>query len=92
MEGVTVIDTTTFAKLIDSIEELRSKVLRQMEEQTDPYLTTKEVQKMLKKSENWVLLHKEELGFSKRTGTLLFKRKDIVEYINEDYYNRRKTN
>jgi hypothetical protein len=45
---------------------------------------------MLNQSENWVLLHKHDLGSSKRTGTLLFKRKDVEEYIEEGYYKSNK--
>ncbi|MNL53255.1 hypothetical protein D3C87_1764870 [compost metagenome] len=40
---------------------------------------------MLCKSENWVLLHKEELGYIKKDGALLFKLKDIQDWVDEGY-------
>lgn len=89
MEGVTIIETSVLEKLIAKIEQLESTVkttLADINNKTKPYLTTKEVCELLSKSENWVLLHKHELGYSKRTGTLIFKRKAIEEYIDEDYF------
>jgi hypothetical protein len=44
-------------------------------------MTTRQACSHLKDSENWVLLHKQELGFSKRSGTLLFKRTDVDNFI-----------
>lgn len=39
---------------------------------------------MQSKSENWLLLHKKQIGFSKRAGTFHFKRKD-VDNFNEEF-------
>lgn len=86
MDGVSLVETKVLNMLIDRIESLESSVIEQIERHTKPYLTTKDVCDMLNKSENWVLLHKNELGSSKRSGTLLFKRKDVEEYIEEGYF------
>lgn len=89
MEGVTIVETGTLERLINRIDMLESKVvetIKELKEVTKPYLNTKEVCEMLNKSENWVLLHRHDLGSSKRTGTLLFKRKAIEEYIDSDYF------
>lgn len=50
-----------------------------------PFLSTKEVSEILRKSEKWVLLHKEEIGFSKRARAVIFKRKDIENWVEEGY-------
>jgi hypothetical protein len=50
------------------------------------WMTTRQVCAYVHKHENWVLLHKHELGSSKRAGTLLFKRSAIVEFIDADYF------
>lgn len=87
MEVITM-ETSAYQKLIHSIEELHAVVRNQIDNANKPYLTTKEVMVMLGKSENWVLLHKNDLGSSKSSGTLLFKRKDIDAYIEAGYYKR----
>lgn len=85
MNGVTIIETEAFKNMIDKLEVLAELVNTLTAQNIKPYLSTKDVCDMLGKSENWVLLHKEELGFIKRSGTLLFKRKDIDSWIEEGY-------
>jgi prophage antirepressor-like protein len=90
MEGVSLVETKALNTLINRLESLENKVVEAVSKYNKPYLTTKDVCEMLNKSENWVLLHKHDLGSSKRTGTLLFKRKDVEEYIEEGYYKSNK--
>jgi hypothetical protein len=89
MEGVTLIETKVLNRLISRIESLESSVVQELNKYTKPYLSTKDVCEMLNKSENWVLLHKADLGCSKRTGSLLFKRRDVEDFIEEGYMKRR---
>lgn len=63
MEGVTIIETETFNRMVDRLEVLAALVNTLTAQNIKPYLSTKEVCDMLNKSENWVILHKEELGF-----------------------------
>lgn len=89
MNGLTIIESDVIDTLIQKIEDMSLKIDRISQELIDlknPYLNTKQVVSMLDKSENWVLLHKNELGVSKSTGSLLFKRKDIMDFIDEGYY------
>jgi len=88
MEGVTIIETKVLQDLISNIQSLQQTVKEELTRNSDPYLTTKDVCRLLKKSENWVLLHKDDLGSSKRTGTLLFKRSAIDAYIEQDYFQK----
>jgi len=93
MEVITI-ESSAYDNLIDQITGLQSlftTALTELKEASKPYLTTKEVCQMLNKSENWVLLNKADLGYSKRTGTLLFKRTLVEEYINEDFFQMPKT-
>ena len=91
MEGVSLVETSVLTQLIYKIESLESTVKNEINKNFKPYLTTKEVCELLNKSENWVLLHQSDLGSSKRTGTLLFKRKDIEEFIDEGYFKKSKS-
>lgn len=87
--GMTLIDTQVLEKLInklDSLEQAVTTTIKDLKSTTTPYLSTKQVCEMLNVSENWVLLHKDDLGSSKRTGKLTFKRKAIEEFIEEDYF------
>ena len=90
MEGVTIIETKVLQDLIAAIKSMEATVEKELMRNSEPYLTTEDVCRLLKKSKNWVMLHKAELGFSKRTGTLLFKRKSIDEFIEEDYFKSEK--
>lgn len=75
--------------LIDKIDGLKDTVLKvvaELKEAQKPYLSTPEVCELLNVSENWVLLHKDELGSSKKTGKLLFKRKDVEDFIDDGYF------
>ena len=89
MEVITM-ESSAYQRLIDSIEDLRVTVKNQLENANKTYLTTREVMAMLGKSENWVLLHKDALGHSKSSGTLLFKRKDIDAYIESGYFKKKR--
>lgn len=91
MDGVSIVPTTVLEKLINKVEDLHSQVAQMNEERKaglSVWMTTSQVCKYINKSENWVLLHKHDLGSSKRSGTLLFKRADIDEFINSDYFKK----
>ena len=91
MEGVSIVPTTLLQDLIYKVEDLHKQVCQmnaERKEQSAPYLTTAQVCKYLNKSRNWVMTHKNHLGCSKRAGTLLFKRADIDEFINSDYFKK----
>lgn len=85
MNGVTIIETEAFDRMINRLEILADLVNKLTAQNIKPYLSTKEVCEMINKSENWVLLNKDKLGFHKETGALLFKRKDIDAWIDKGY-------
>lgn len=89
MEGVTLIQTEHYNALINKIDELHSAVVSmgdQLIQLNSKWMTTKQVCDHLNKSENWVLLHKHEIGYTKRSGTLLFKRTAVEEFLEADYF------
>jgi hypothetical protein len=91
MEGVSIVSTTLLESMLSKIDDLHAQVSQMNAErkaQSAPYLTTAQVCKYINKSRNWVMTHKHHLGCSKRAGTLLFKRADIDEFINSDYFKK----
>jgi hypothetical protein len=52
-------------------------------------MNTKEVANYLQVTTNWVILHKHEIGSSKRTGKLTFKRSDVEVFQKSDYYKKK---
>jgi hypothetical protein len=92
MEAVTILPTEQYNALVSKIDTLHGVVLTmgdQLLNATSKWMTTKQVCEHLSKSENWVLLHKHELGCSKRAGTLLFKRADVDAFIESDYFKKK---
>jgi hypothetical protein len=87
--NVAVVDNKILEDLIWKIERLSTRVEQMHKEMHDvsiKYMTTAQVCEYIKKSENWVFLHKHDLGCSKRAGGLLFKRADVDAYIDSDYF------
>jgi len=89
MEGVSIVDTAALTALINKVENLEhmvSTTLSQLKESTKPYLSTAEVMLLTGFGKNWVLLNKEKIGFSKLGKDLIFKRKDVDQYIEQNYF------
>jgi len=89
MKGVTIIETEAFEKFMALIDQMRADqqaMIAELNDKRKPYLTSSEVMKLLSRSKNWLNDNKEKIGFSKATGTLLFKRKDVEEFIDSDYF------
>jgi hypothetical protein len=87
--NVAIVDNDLLETLIWKVEKLSERVEqmhKEMHEVSIKYMTTAQVCEYIKKSENWVLLHKHDLGCSKRAGTLLFKRTAIDQYLGEDWF------
>ncbi|WP_069658612.1 hypothetical protein [Arcticibacter eurypsychrophilus] len=89
MQGLTIIETATMEKLLTEIQDLKETVLSAIAEAKDakkPYLNSQEVMAMLDRGNTWLNDNKFAIGYSKKTGTLLFKRKDVEAFIESDYY------
>jgi len=51
-----------------------------------PYLTVAEVAELTGFSKGWVNEHKSDIGFSSIGSSLRFKRKDVDEFMEENYF------
>jgi hypothetical protein len=93
MEGVSIVPTETLQALIGTVESLElvvmSTIAELKESNSKVYLTTQEVLDMLNKKEDWLLKNKAAIGYSKSTGNLLFKRSDVIEFIESGYHKKR---
>jgi len=88
MKGVTIVETETLEKLISKIDTLQDLVLSSLTELTEakkPYLSSEEVMQLLGRSKSWLNDNKHLIGFSKATGALLFKRKDVEAFVDSEY-------
>jgi len=91
MEGVSIVSTELLQTIIMEIRDLRNEVKQMNQERKDqsaPYLTTKQLCNYISKSRNWVMTHKNVLGCSKETGTLLFKRADVDALVDSGYFKK----
>jgi hypothetical protein len=89
MTGVTIIETEKFNALIHKIESIhhdQQSIIAELSDARKPYLTSEEVMELLNRGKTWLNDNKHLIGFSKATGTLLFKRKDLETFINSDYF------
>jgi hypothetical protein len=89
MEGVTLIQTDQFEAITNEIRGMHHMVTsmgRELQDLKSKWMTTKQVCTYINKHETWVFRNKEILGYSKKAGTLLFKRTSIDEFIDSGYF------
>lgn len=94
MNGVSIVETATLERLIDKVEELKSTVtdtLSQLADTKKPYLSAQEVMELTGFGKTWLNANKQDIGFSTVGGALRFKRKDVEEYMNQNYFKAKAT-
>jgi len=87
--GVSIIETEAVLLLISKIEKLSDRVegmADELKQSKRPYLTAQEVMDITGFSRDWITDHKFDIGCSTKGGKLIFKRKDLDAFIEEDYY------
>lgn len=89
MEGISLVETAALQALIFSVQDLKSTVLSTVEElkaAKKPYLTTHDVMEITGFGKTWVNDNKQDIGFSMVGGCLRFKRKDVEDYMSQNYF------
>ncbi|SFS58685.1 helix-turn-helix domain-containing protein [Mucilaginibacter polytrichastri] len=89
MEGITIIETAIFNRLIDKVdalEEFVTKTATELSEAKNPYLKVKEAMKLTGFSKTWLMSNKEAIGYASVGGCLIFKRKDLEAYMEANYF------
>jgi hypothetical protein len=89
MEGISLVETKTLEALIFSVEDMKMTVVSTLEELKQakkPYMTAQEVMEITGFSKTWVNDNKQDIGFSTVGGCLRFKRKDVEEFMSQNYF------
>lgn len=89
MDGVTLIETAAFNKLLDKVDKLESfiqEVVRERNLLLKPLMTVKEVCEYLDKGSTWIDQNKTKIGYTKVGGEIRFRRKDVEDYLASGYF------
>jgi len=92
-QQITIIDTNEYESLIVSIQDLKLTVMSTIAELKDArkvYLTTSEVAEFTGFGPKWVQDNKEKIGFSTVGNHCRFKRSDVIEYMEQNYFKSKK--
>ena len=93
MEGVSIIETKTLEALIYKVESLQQTVIQTISELKDtkkPYLSAQEVMDITGFGKTWLMANKSDIGYSVVGGCLRFKRKDLEEYMELNYFKNKR--
>lgn len=88
MEGVIIMPTSEWEAHKQGLADL-TKLVKQLAKratETDPLLTSQEVQEYLKKGSTWVDANKHEIGCSRIGGEWRFRKSIIDQYIQSTYH------
>jgi hypothetical protein len=73
-------------ELKGQVDQLQYQIAKINKPVVDKLMSTKDVAEHLQVTTQWVILHKHDIGCSKRTGKLLFKRSDVEAFSKSDYF------
>jgi len=91
--GLVLVDKSVIIELIDQVKGLRDTVVSTAAELKDskkPYLTAQELMEFTGFGKTWVNDNKQDIGFSIIGGCLRFKRKDVEDFMNSNYFKAKK--
>lgn len=71
---------------IDATSRRVEELAAELKDSRKPYLTAIEVQELTGFGKSWLNDNKQDIGFTTIGGCLRFKRKDVEEYIEANYY------
>jgi len=89
MDAVSIVNSELLNNLISKIDIMGAhveQITEELKQTKKPYLTAQEVMEITGFSRDWVTDHKHDIGCSTKGGKLIFKRKDLEAFIDEDYY------
>jgi excisionase family DNA binding protein len=93
MEGVTLIETAALQDLIGSIERMElivTSTVAELKKSKNPYLTTADVTELTGFGPKWVQDNKAAIGFSMIGNHCRFKRSDVEEFMEQNYFKSKK--
>lgn len=87
--GMALVDSTLLQGLISQVKELQATVMTtvaELKESKKPWLTAQEVQEMTGFGKTWLNDNKQLIGFTTIGGCLRFKRADVEDFIEANYF------
>ena len=94
MEGVSIIETAALQQLMESIEDLKHTVMStiaELKQTKSPYMTAQELMEFTKFKKDWVNDNKQLIGYRMVSGQLRFKRSDVIEFMEQNYFKSKKS-
>lgn len=91
MEGITIIETHVLQQLIakiDTMSDQFNQITQELKEPKSPYMNSKQVMAITGNGKTWLNENKHLIGFSKTNGQLTFKRSDVMEFIEQNYFKK----
>lgn len=89
MEGLTVFETEAVYELLTEIKAMRLQVQEmhaELKEAKKPYISAQELMELIGFGKKWVNDNKQHIGYSMVGGCLRFKRSDVIEFMDSNYY------
>lgn len=89
MNGVTIIETETLNELftrLTNLEKTVTETISELKEAKKPYLNSEEVMELVGMGKSWLNENKAKIGYSTLGSHLRFKRKDVEEFIEANYF------
>lgn len=93
INGLSLVETKALQDLIDEVTHLKSTVLETISELKStkkPYLTINEVVDFTGLSRSSIHKFRDEIGHTTSGGCVRFKRKDVEEFMEENYFKAKK--
>lgn len=93
MPDVAIVDNQLLTNLIEKIDNMGSYVEElksELSQKSKTYLDTQEVMELTGFKKTWVNENKHLIGFSSVGGCLRFKRKDVEEFMEQNYFKAKK--
>jgi hypothetical protein len=94
MDGpnIAVVDNSLLRELISEIKITRdrvNKITEELKQAKKPYLSAQELMEFTGFGKTWVNDNKQLIGFTMAGGCLRFKRKDVEEFMEANYFKAR---
>jgi len=89
MEGLAQLDSRTIIDLISEIETLKNIItpaVVSLKKARRQYLSVSDVMDMTGFKKAWVYNRKERIGFSDVDGSIVFRREDVEDFMNSNYF------
>jgi hypothetical protein len=75
---------------IDSLDAYVNQLKTELDAKSKPYLSTQDLMELTGFSSKWVIDNKSKIGFTEIGNQLRFKRKDVEQFMEQNYIKPKK--